>query len=50
MDMGINRNIVECKDRVQSDIHTVQDLCINRNIVECKDRWTQSFLCRAIMY
>ena len=33
--MGINRNIVECKDF--SGISTPPDgKCINRNIVECK--------------
>ena len=32
----INRNIVECKDRIQLFINSA-DTCINRNRVECKD-------------
>ena len=36
MNMGINRNIVECK--AINDISAeVQKISINRNIVECKD-------------
>ena len=34
--MGINRNIVECKDGIQLKSKQA-DSCINRNIVECKD-------------
>ena len=33
--MGINRNIVECKD-VEIPESTDSACCINRNIVECK--------------
>ena len=35
MDMGINRNIVECK---VGSLENAEDVlcCINRNIVECK--------------
>ena len=34
--MGINRNIVDCKDGIQLKSKQA-DSCINRNIVECKD-------------
>ena len=33
---GINRNIVECKERKAINESEVL-VCINRNIVECKD-------------
>ena len=37
---GINRNIVECKDR-KDQVQAQTSVSINRNIVECKDvsRW-----------
>ena len=35
MNMGINRNIVECKGEIIC-IDTACEIRINRNIVECK--------------
>ena len=36
----INRNIVECKDKINGKIY-IGKTCINRNIVECKERATK---------
>ena len=36
--VGINRNIMECKDELLLSI-VLPRIGINRNIMECKDRW-----------
>ena len=36
MGKSINRNSVECKDKIKQRLPELL-LCINRNIVECKD-------------
>ena len=36
-EIGINRNIVECKEMSGFDVSD-NAICINRNIVECKDK------------
>ena len=40
---GINRNILECKDRDFCN-RVLSALCINRNILECKDLFCFSVL------
>ena len=39
--LGINRNIVECKDELPTSLN-ISGVGINRNIVECKDSWRRS--------